>query len=222
VLSVHSVVSWDFAMSIVPGWHTTIFPPYFVAGAIFSGLAMVLTISIPLRSAFKLEAYLTHAVYERVAQLIIFTSSIVTLAYATEFFIAWYSQNPFEGAQFYYRAFGSMRGFFWTMVFCNCIAPLTVWWKACRRNLAWLFALSIIINIGMWLERFNIIVQSLSHEFMPSRWSEFHFTWVEVGITAGAFGWFFTLFLLFIKIFPSLSLTEIKEHFVASSHGREA
>jgi Ni/Fe-hydrogenase subunit HybB-like protein len=211
VLSVHSVVSWDFAMSLVPGWHTTIFPPYFVAGAIFSGLAMVITISLPMRQAFGLQRYLTVWHYEKMAQLIIFTSGIVGFAYATEFFIAWYSNNPFEQYQFWFRPFGELKWFFWGMVICNCVLPLTLWVKRWRTNLTWLFILSIFINIGMWLERFNIIVQSLSRDYLPSAWADYRFTWTELGITLGSFGWFFTLFILFIKFFPSFSLTEIKE-----------
>lgn len=211
VLSVHSVVSWDFAMGNVPGWHTTIFPPYFVAGAIFSGLAMVMTITIPLRQAFKLEAYFTPWVYEKMAQLIIFTSGIVTYAYITEFFVAWYSNNPYERAQFWFRPFGTYRVAFWGMVFCNCIAPISLWFKKCRTNFTWLFIISIIINIGMWLERFNIIVQSLSYEFLPAAWGGYNFSWTEVGITIGSFGWFFTLLLIFIKFFPAVSITEMKE-----------
>lgn len=211
VLSVHSVVSWDFAMGNVPGWHTTIFPPYFVAGAIFSGLAMVITITIPMRKAFHLEKYLTIWHYEKMSQLIIFTSGIVGFAYSTEFFIAWYSNNTFERYQFWFRAFGEYWMPFWGMVFCNCIVPISLWFKKCRTNLTWLFSVSILINIGMWLERFNIIVQSLSREFIPAAWGGYNFSWVEVGITAGSFGWFFTLLLLFIKFFPSVSLTEVKE-----------
>jgi molybdopterin-containing oxidoreductase family membrane subunit len=211
VLSVHSVVSWDFAMSIVPGWHTTIFPPYFVAGAIFSGLAMVITITIPMRKAFQLEKYLTTWHYEKMAQLIMFTGGIVTFAYATEFFIAWYSNNIFEKYQFWFRPFGDQAFYFWMMVICNCVFPLTLWVKKLRTNLTWLFILSIIINIGMWFERFNIIVQSLSREYIPYAWDNYHMTWNELGITLGSFGWFFTWFLLFIKFFPSMSLTEIKE-----------
>ncbi len=211
VLSVHSVVSWDFAMGNVPGWHTTIFPPYFVAGAIFSGLAMVITISVPLRKAFHLEAYLTQWHYEKMAQMILFTSGIVTYAYATEFFVAWYSNNQYERYQFWFRAFGEYRVAFWGMVFCNCVVPLTLWWKKLRTNIKWLFIASIFINIGMWLERFNIIVQSLSREFDPYSWGGYNFSWTEVGITIGSFGWFFTWILLFIKFFPSMALTEIKE-----------
>ena len=211
VLSVHSVVSWDFAMGNVPGWHTTIFPPYFVAGAIFSGLAMVITISIPMRKAFKLEKYLAIWHFEKMAQLIMFTSGIVTFAYVTEFFIAWYSNNPFERYQFWFRPFGDFKVAFWGMVFCNCVAPLALWVKRVRTNLIALFVISIIINIGMWLERFNIIFTSLAREFIPGGWGNYNFSWIEVGITVGSFGWFFTWLLLFIKFFPSMSLTEIKE-----------
>ena len=211
VLSVHSVVSWDFAMSNTPGWHTTIFPPYFVAGAIFSGLAMVMTITIPMRKWWGLEKYLTIWHYEKMSQLIMFTSGIVTYAYAIEFFIAWYSNNPYERYQFWYRPFGNMAWAFWMMVSCNCIFPLTLWFKKCRTNITWLFILSIIINIGMWFERFNIIMQSLAREFDPYSWGGYNFSWTEFGITIGSFGWFFTLLLIFIKFFPSMALTEIKE-----------
>lgn len=211
VLSVHSVVSWDFAMSNTPGWHTTIFPPYFVAGAIFSGLAMVITITIPLRKAFKLEKYLTTWHYEKMCQLILFTSGIVTLAYATEFFIAWYSNNTYERYQFWFRPFGQYWVAFWGMVTCNCVVPLTLYWKKARTNFVWLFICSLLINVGMWLERFNIIVQSLSREFLPSAWGGYNWSWTDVGITVGSFGWFFSWLLLFIKFFPSVSLTEVKE-----------
>ncbi|MCC6220095.1 MAG: polysulfide reductase NrfD [Deltaproteobacteria bacterium] len=211
VLSVHSVVSWDFAVGNVPGWHTTIFPPYFVSGAIFSGLAMVMTITIPLRKAFNLEAYLTTWHYEKMAQLIMFTSGIVGYAYATEFFIAWYSNNIFERYQFWFRAFGDYNFVFWGMVFCNCIAPLSLWVKRLRTNLKWLFCISIVINIGMWLERFNIVFMSLAREFLPAAWGDYNFSWYDVGITLGSFGWFFTWILLFIKTLPCMALTEIKE-----------
>lgn len=211
VLSVHSVVSWDFAMGNVAGWHTTIFPPYFVAGAIFSGLAMVITISIPLRKAFRLDAYLTTWHYEKMAQMIIFTSGIVSYAYATEFFIAWYSNNPFERYQFWFRMTGDYRYAFWGMVFCNCVVPISLWFKKLRTNLKWLFVTSIFINIGMWLERFNIITQSLSRDFDPASWGNYNFSWTEVGIALGAFGWFATWMVLFVKFLPSMALTEIKE-----------
>ena len=211
VLSVHSVVSWDFAMGNVPGWHTTIFPPYFVAGAIFSGLAMVLTIILPMRRAFKLENYLTMWHIEKMCQMILFTSGILTYAYFIEFFMAWYSNNTYEKYQFWFRPFGEFWLPFWGMVTCNCILPLTLWFKKARSNLVWIWILTIFINIGMWLERFNIIFQSLSREFLPSAWGGYNFSWVEVGITIGSFGWFFMFFLVFIKVLPSFSLTEIKE-----------
>lgn len=211
VLSVHSVVSWDFAMGNVPGWHTTIFPPYFVAGAIFSGLAMVITITIPMRKWFGLEAYLTTWHYEKMAQLIMFTSGIVTYAYSTEFFIAWYSNNPYERFQFWFRPFGDFQLAFWGMVFCNCVVPITLWFKWVRTNFVCLFIISIFINIGMWLERFNIIFTSLAREFIPYAWGGYNFSWIEVGITVGSFGWFFCFLLVFIKFVPSVSLTEVKE-----------
>ena len=211
VLSVHSVVSWDFAVGNVAGWHTTIFPPYFVAGAIFSGMAMVITITIPLRKAFQLEEYLTPWHYQMMAQLIMFTSGIVTYAYATEFFIAWYSNNPFERYQFWFRPFGEMWPAFWAMVFCNCIAPLTLWVKKWRMNFTWLFILSILINIGMWFERFNIVLQSLARDFEPYSWGGYNFSWIDAGMTLGSFGWFFCFLLVFIKFFPSVALTEVKE-----------
>ena len=211
VLSVHSVVSWDFAMSNVPGWHTTIFPPYFVAGAIFSGLAMVTTITLPMRKAFHLERYLTPWVYEKMCGLILFTSGILTYAYAIEFFMAWYSNNPYERYQFWFRPFGHYAVAFWGMVFCNCVVPLTLYVKKWRNNYAWLFICSILINVGMWLERFNIIVQSLSRDYDPSAWGGYNFSWIDVGVTIGSFGWFFTLLLTFIKFFPAVSLTEMKE-----------
>lgn len=211
VLSVHSVVSWDFAMSNVAGWHTTIFPPYFVAGAIFSGLAMVITITIPMRKVFKLEPYLTTWHYEKMCQLILFTSGIVTYAYLTEFFIAWYSNNIFERYQFWFRPFGTYKIAFWGMFLCNCVFPLTLWVKKYRTNFTWLFIISILINIGMWLERFNIIVQSLSRDFNPGSWGGYNFSWIDVGVTVGSFGWFFCFVLVFIKFFPSVSMTEVKE-----------
>jgi molybdopterin-containing oxidoreductase family membrane subunit len=225
VFSVHSIVSWDFAMSLIPGWHTTIFAPYFVAGAIFSGLAMVLTIVIPLRLIFDLQDYITDHVLQSVAKVILFTSIIVGYAYSTEFFIAWYSGVPYERAQFYFRPFGDQPvlpfveghtfGFpqiaFWIMVFCNTISPLPLWrWKI-RNNLLALFIISILINIGMWFERFNIIVNSLQREFNPANWGSYTPTIVEAGITLGSFGFFFTLFCLFARAMPSLAIAELKE-----------
>lgn len=211
VVSVHSVVSWDFAVSIVPGWHATIFPPYFVAGAIFSGVAMVITLIIPLRAAFKLHPLIRPEHFEAMSKLIMLTSGIVTYAYVTEFYVAWFSNNSFERYQFWFRPFGDYKFAFWGMATCNCFLPLLLWWKPLRTNIAFLFVLSIFINIGMWLERFNIIVQSLSREFIPAAWGEYNFSWVDYGITIGAFGWFGMWMTLFIKFFPAVSAWEIKE-----------
>lgn len=211
VISVHSVVSWDFAMANVPGWHTTIFPPYFVAGAIFSGLALVITLVVPIRKIFHLEPYITIANFEGMAKLIILTSLIVTYAYGVEFFMAWYSGIPYEWDQFMYRATGDYAFFYWTMVFCNCVVPIALWFKSVRTNIPALFIVSIFINIGMWFERFNIIVISLSHEFMPSSWGLYKVSWVELGVTAGSFAWFFMFFLIFIKTLPAVSIAELKE-----------
>ena len=211
VLSVHSVVSWDFAMGNVPGWHTTIFAPYFVAGAIFSGLGMVITLTIPIRKIFHLEDYITIDNYDGMAKLIIFTSGIVGYAYAVEFLMAWYSGSAAEWGQFKFRAFGEYALFYWVMVICNVVIPLALWFKKVRHNLKWLFIISIFINIGMWFERFNIIVISLSHEFEPAAWGVYKISWVEAGITVGSFAWFFMFFLIFIKTLPALSIAELKE-----------
>jgi Ni/Fe-hydrogenase subunit HybB-like protein len=213
VVSVHSVVAWDFAVSILPGWHSTIFAPYFVAGAILSGLAMVITILIPLRKWLGLEEYILIWHFENLAKLLIVTSLIVGYAYLTEYFIAWYSNSPFEQGTFLDRMFGQYAPFAWTMLLCNAAIPLLLFVKKLRTNLAVLFVVSIFVNIGMWLERYVIITSSLSHDFDPANWSEgVHSpTWVEGGITAGSFALFFLLFLLFVRNFPAISMTEMKE-----------
>ncbi len=211
VLSVHSVVSWDFAMSNLPGWHTTIFAPYFVAGAIFSGLGMVIMLTIPIRKIFHLEDYITLDNFDGMAKLIMLTSGIIGYAYAAEFFMAWYSGNPAEWGQFYYRITGEYAIFYWIMIVCNVIIPIPLWFKSVRRNLKILFIMSIFINIGMWFERFNIIVISLSHGFDPAAWGIYKPSWVEVGITVGSFAWFFMFFLMFLKTLPAVSIAEMKE-----------
>jgi len=211
VLSVHSVVSWDFAMGNVPGWHTTIFAPYFVAGAIFSGLGMVITLTIPIRKIFHLEDYITLDNYDGMAKLILLTSGIVGYAYGVEFFMAWYSGSPAEFQQFMYRAVGEYALFYWIMVVCNVIIPIPLWFKSVRRNIKALFIISLFINVGMWFERFNIIVISLSRDFDPAAWGVYKISWVEAGITIGSFAWFFMFFLLFIKTLPAVSIAEIKE-----------
>lgn len=211
VVSVHSVVSWDFAMSIVPGWHSTIFAPYFVAGAIHSGLAMVITILLPLRRIFRLEAYLLPRHFENLAKLIIVTGLIVGYAYLVEFFLAWYSGNVYEHAVFLDRATGHYAPEFWIMVTFNAVLPLLFFIRRVRTSPAWLLGISLGINIGMWFERFVIIVASLAHSYIPFSWGLYRPTWVELSITAGSFAWFLFWFLLFAKFLPSVSMTEVKE-----------
>jgi molybdopterin-containing oxidoreductase family membrane subunit len=211
VISVHSVVSWDFAMSIIPGWHTTIFAPYFVAGAIFSGTAMVLTLIIPMRKIFNLEKYITADHFDKITKVLLFTSLIVTYSYAIEFALAFYGGHKFEEAHFLYRLLGDYRYLYWLMVFCNSLLPLTLFVRGLRRNIAYLFVLSLFVNVGMWLERFVIIVSSLAKDFDPYNWGLYLPRWPEVAITLGSFGMFFMFFLLFTKVLPILSITEIKE-----------
>jgi len=212
VVSVHSVVSWDFAMSLVPGWHTTIFAPYFVAGAIFSGTAMVISLVLPMRNIFGLQKHITVDHFELLAKLLLVTSLVVSYSYVVELFLAWYSGRPFETAHFAYRLTGDYRYLTWTMLACNSVLPLTVFVRRLRRSLPWLFVLSILVNVGMWLERFVIIVTSLAKDFDPYVWGLYFPRPVEVGITVGAFGLFLTLFLLFAKLLPVIAMTEVKEH----------
>jgi len=212
VISVHSVVSWDFAMSVIPGWHTTIFAPYFVAGAIFSGTGMVITLVVPMRKILGLEKYITIDHFESIAKILLFTSLIVSYAYIVEFALAYYSGNDFETAHFSYRLTGDYRYFYWMMLLCNSLLPLTLFFKPLRRNLKYLFVLSIFVNIGMWLERFVIIITSLAHDYDPYNWGNFTPTLVDIGIDIGSFGMFFMLFLIFTKMLPVLSITEVKEH----------
>ena len=211
VLSVHSVVSWDFAMGIVPGWHATIFAPYFVAGAIFSGVAMVITLTIPLRKIFGLEAYLTIKHYEAMAKLCLLTGTIVFYAYLTEYFLAWYSAEPPERGMFWNRVFGDYWWANWTMLTCNGMVPMMLWFKRVRRSIAALFVITIFINIGMWFERFVIIVTSLSHEYQPWAWGLYRPSVVEMGIMVGSFGWFSFWFLLFTRLLPPVAIAELKE-----------
>jgi molybdopterin-containing oxidoreductase family membrane subunit len=211
VFSVHSVVSWDFAMSINPGWHSTIFAPYFVAGAIFSGIAMVITLMVPMRKIFHLEDYLQDWHFDSMGKILLFTSLIVFYAYVVEMFLAWYGGNPYEKAVFWDRAFGPLGWTYWIMVTCNCLIPLLCIKRSIRTNITAMFIISIFVNIGMWFERFVIIVQSLSHNFPAFTWKLYAPTWVELGITAGSFAWFFMFFLLFVKFLPAMAIAEIKE-----------
>ena len=211
VISVHSVVSWDFAMSVIPGWHTTIFAPYFVAGAIFSGCAMVLTLTIPMRKVLRLEQYITHDHFEALAKVMLFTSLIVAYAYILEYAMAFYTTNVFEQAHFNFRLLGDFRYPYWLMCFCNVLLPLTLFVRKLRRNLAYLMVVSLLVNVGMWLERFIIIVTGLSHDFDPYVWGNPNLSWIAIGITLGSFGMFFTFFLIFVKVLPVLAITELKE-----------
>ena len=210
VLSVHTIVSFDFATSVIPGWHTTIFPPYFVAGAIFSGFAMVLTLLIVTRKVYKLEDYITIQHLEMMNIVIIVTGSIVGIAYITEFFIAWYSGVEAEQYAFINRATGPYWWAYASMMTCNVISPQLFWFKKIRTNIAATFIISIIVNIGMWFERFVIIVSSLHRDFLPSSWAMFYPTWYDIGVYVFTFGLFFTAFFLFAKFFPVINMAEVK------------
>lgn len=210
VLSVHSIVSMDFASSILPGWHTTIFPPYFVAGAIFSGFAMVQTLLIITRKAMGLEEFITKSHIENMNKILIATGSIVALAYMTEMFMSWYSGVEYEHYAFMNRATGPYWWAYMIMILCNVLSPQLLWIKKLRTSLMFTFFLSIVINIGMWFERFVIIVTSLHRDFLTSSWTMYKPTIVEYGLLIGTLGIFFTAFLLFIRIFPVISIAEVK------------
>ncbi len=210
VLSVHTIVSWDFATSVIPGWHATIFPPYFVAGAVFSGMAMVLTLMLIARRTMHLEDYITTQHVGAMTKLILLTGSIVGMAYATEFWMAAYSSNPFEQFVFLNRAMGPFAWAYWTMVTCNVITPQLFWFRAVRENFVAVFVLTIFVNIGMWFERFVIIVTSLHRDFLPSSWAGYAPSLVEIATLLGSFGLFFTLFLLFVRFVPMIAMAEVK------------
>lgn len=210
VLSVHTIVSFDFATSVIPGWHTTIFPPYFVAGAIFSGFAMVLTLMLVCRKLLNLEDYITLQHIESMNKVILLTGTIVGVAYLTELFIAWYSVYPYEQFAFYNRATGIYWWSYFGMMACNVISPQIFWIKKYRRSIFVTFFMSIFINIGMWFERFVIIATTLARDYLPSSWSYYTPTWVEVGIFIGTLGLFFTLFLIFTRVAPVVAVAEVK------------
>ena len=210
VLSVHSIVSMDFAVSQIPGWHTTIFPPYFVAGAIFSGFAMVITLMVICRSAFGLKEIITLRHFDYMAKIILVTGTMVGYAYGMEFFIAWYSGNPYEMFTFKNRAFGPYAWAYWTMISCNVISPQIFWFKKARTSIPILFVMSIFVNIGMWFERFVIIVTSLHRDFLPSSWGYFRPTVWDVSCLLGSFGLFFTMFCLFVRFLPIVATAEVK------------
>jgi molybdopterin-containing oxidoreductase family membrane subunit len=210
VVSVHSVVSTDFAVAQMPGWHSTIFPPYFVAGAIFSGMAMVLTLMLLARKAMHLEDYITARHVDAMTKLVLATSCLVGLAYAIEFFTAFYSGDSYEAFAFRNRALGPLAWGFGIMVLCNVLIPQLFWFPQVRGNFLAVFGIAVLVNVGMWFERFIIIVTSLERDYLPSSWSDYAPTWVEIATLAGSFGLFFTCFLLFCRFLPVIAIAEVK------------
>jgi Ni/Fe-hydrogenase subunit HybB-like protein len=211
VLSVHTIVSFDFAISQLPGWHTTIFPPYFVAGAIFSGFAMVLTLIIPARRAFGFENFITDRHLDNMAKVLLATGLMVSYGYLCEHFIGWYGGNKYEAFVFHNRQTGPYAPVYWLMIFCNVVVPQIFWWPKARRAVWLLWVASILVNVGMWTERFIIIVTSLHRDFLPSSWAIYKPTKVDFSIYAGTIGFFGLLFLLFLRFVPSVSASEVKE-----------
>lgn len=219
VLSVHSIVSFDFAVATLPGWHTTIFPPYFVAGAIFSGFAMVVTLMVIVREVVPVfKDYITMNHMESMNKIIMATGMLVGYAYASEFFVAWYSGSPYEQFVFVNRAFGPHGWSYWIMVTCNVIIPQIFWFRWARRHIPTMFVVSIFVNIGMWFERYVITVTSLHRDFLPVNWDYFTMTFFDFGALFGSFGMFFVLFLLYIRLLPAISIAEVKP---IINYGRE-
>ncbi len=210
VVSVHTIVSWDFATSVIPGWHSTILPPYFVAGAVFSGFAMVLTLMLIVRRVMGMEEYVTIHHIEQMCKIIIATGGMVALAYATEIFVAYYSGNEYERFTFVNRALGPYAWTYWIMVSCNVMVPQFLWFKKIRTNVVAVFILSILINVGMWFERFVIIMTSLTRDYIPASWAGYTPTIIDYGTLLGSFGLFFTLFLLFARFLPMIAIGEVK------------
>jgi Ni/Fe-hydrogenase subunit HybB-like protein len=210
VLSVHTVVSFDFSAGLVPGWHATIFPPYFVAGAIYAGFAMVLTLAIPLRKAYGLEDFITMRHIENMAKVMLATSLIVAYGYSMEAFMAWYSGNTYERFMMWNRMFGPYGWSYWLLIFCNVFVINTLWIKRLRTNTVYLFVVSLIVGVGMWLERFVIIVTSLHRDFLPSSWGSYRGTPWDYSMFFGTIGLFLTLFFLFIRFLPTISIFEMR------------
>ncbi|MCO6564705.1 MAG: polysulfide reductase NrfD [Apibacter sp.] len=221
VFSVHTIVSFDFATSVIKGWHSTVYPPYFVAGAIFSGFAMVQTLLSVVRKVCHLEDYITQKHIEYMNIVIVVTGGMVTVAYITEFFIGWYSGSRYE--DFTYFSVGAATGpywwAFWLLIICNVLVPASLWIKKLRRNFLWTFIVSIVINIGMWFERFDIIVINLSRDYLPSAWTMFQPSFVDVGIFIGTIGFFSVLYLLYARTFPVIAQAELKTIIKTSSEG---
>jgi molybdopterin-containing oxidoreductase family membrane subunit len=210
VLSVHSVVSFDFATSQLPGWHTTIFPPYFVAGAVFGGFAMVLLLIIPARQWLGLKDIVTLRHLENMARILLGTGLIVGFAYAIELFIAWYGGNAYEWFTFRNRALGPFAWAYWTMVTCNVVIPQAFWIRRVRTTPWMMMIVAVAVNIGMWFERFVIVVTSLSRDYLPSAWGHYRPTMIDILMLIGSFGLFFTLFLLFCRYLPMVAMAEVK------------
>jgi molybdopterin-containing oxidoreductase family membrane subunit len=211
VVSVHTVVSFDFTVGIVPGWHSTIFPPYFVAGAIFSGFAMVITLSIPLRALYGLHDFITMRHLENMAKLLLATGMIVSYGYMTEIFMSWYGGDRAEHDVTVDRFNGAYAPVYWILLLCNVLVPQVLWSRRLRTNLMVLFAVSVLVNVGMWCERFVIVVQSLHHDYLPSTWRTYLPTRWDIATFAGSLGLFFTLFLLFLRFLPSISMAEMRQ-----------
>jgi Ni/Fe-hydrogenase subunit HybB-like protein len=211
VLSVHTVVSFDFSVGIIPGWHATIFPPYFVAGAIYAGFAMVLTLAIPLRKMYGVEDFITMRHLENMAKVMLATGLIVVYGYAMEAFYAWYSANQYEKFMMYNRAWhGPYAWTYWMLILCNGIVPQTLWSKRLRTNTTWLFLVSLVVGVGMWLERFVIVVTSLHRDFLPSSWDMYYPTFWDISTFIGTLGLFATLFFLFVRVLPMISIFEMR------------
>jgi molybdopterin-containing oxidoreductase family membrane subunit len=222
VVSVHTIVSFDFAVAQLPGWHTTIFPPYFVAGAVFSGFAMVVTLVIPARKFLRLEDFITAKHLDNMCKMLLATGSMVAYGYLTEWFVSWYSADPFEQLASVNRALGPYAPFYWTMLVCNVAVPQLFWWKRARRSVAWMWIASLLINLGMWLERFVIIAVSLHRDFLPSSWRMYSPTWVDFGLLFGSMGLFGFCFLLFLRFVPAIAATEIKEMHSEEMHEKRS
>jgi Ni/Fe-hydrogenase subunit HybB-like protein len=218
VLSVHSVVSFDFAVAQVPGWHSTVFPPYFVAGAIFSGCAMVVMLAVPARAFFGLKSLITMRHLDNMNKLILGTSLLVGYSYGIEWFMAWYSGNPYESFAQLNRALGPYAWAYWIMVACNVLVPQLFWFQKIRTTPWMMWIIAILVNVGMWFERFVIIVVSLAREYLPSSWGMYRPTVVDIMMLAGSFGLFFTLFLLFCRYLPMVAMAEVKG-VLPPSHG---
>ncbi len=210
VVSVHTVVSFDFAVANLPGWHATIFPPYFVAGAIYAGFAMVLTLAIPLRKAYGLEDFITMKHLENMGKVLLATGLVVVYGYTMEAFMAWYSGTTFERFMIWNRMFGPSGWSYWVLLFCNLATPQLMWFKRFRTSVGWLFAVAMVVNVGMWLERFVIVVTSLQRDFLPSSWGVYAPTFWDWATFVGTLGLFLTLFFLFIRFLPAISIFEMR------------